>query len=99
MFREKSEPLEDRAITHPVAIGDQRGRVLVLEVRGEDFCDQSDAATQSRVVEHIHDCASSVSDRDPATLAPFGGRKMSGHGRELGPYGIEDFLTLKSLQL
>jgi len=32
-------------------------------------------------------------------LAPFGGRKMSGHGRELGPYGIEDFLTLKSLQL
>ncbi len=32
-------------------------------------------------------------------LAPFGGRKMSGHGRELGPYGIDDFLTLKSLQL
>jgi len=32
-------------------------------------------------------------------LAPFGGRKLSGHGRELGPYGIEEFLTLKSLQL
>ena len=32
-------------------------------------------------------------------LAPFGGRKMSGHGRELGPYGIDDFLVLKSLQL
>ncbi len=32
-------------------------------------------------------------------LAPFGGRGMSGHGRELGPYGIEHFLTLKSLQL
>ncbi len=32
-------------------------------------------------------------------LAPFGGRKMSGHGRELGPYGIEDYLTLKSMQL
>ncbi|MBK5110509.1 MAG: aldehyde dehydrogenase family protein [Thermoleophilia bacterium] len=32
-------------------------------------------------------------------LAPFGGRKMSGHGRELGPYGVDDFLTLKSLQL
>lgn len=32
-------------------------------------------------------------------LAPFGGRKMSGHGRELGPYGIEDYLSLKSLQL
>jgi acyl-CoA reductase-like NAD-dependent aldehyde dehydrogenase len=32
-------------------------------------------------------------------LAPFGGYKQSGHGRELGPYGIEEFLTIKSMQL
>jgi aldehyde dehydrogenase (NAD+) len=32
-------------------------------------------------------------------LAPFGGYKQSGHGRELGRYGIEEFLTAKSLQL
>ncbi len=32
-------------------------------------------------------------------LAPFGGYKHSGHGRELGPYGIEEFLVLKSMQL
>ena len=32
-------------------------------------------------------------------LAPFGGYKLSGHGRELGPYGIEEFLVLKSMQL
>jgi aldehyde dehydrogenase (NAD+) len=32
-------------------------------------------------------------------LAPFGGFKQSGHGRELGPYGIEEFLTLKAMQL
>jgi acyl-CoA reductase-like NAD-dependent aldehyde dehydrogenase len=32
-------------------------------------------------------------------LAPFGGYKQSGNGRELGKYGIEEFLEIKSLQL
>jgi aldehyde dehydrogenase (NAD+) len=31
-------------------------------------------------------------------LAPFGGYKQSGHGRELGKFGFEEFLELKSLQ-
>jgi aldehyde dehydrogenase (NAD+) len=30
--------------------------------------------------------------------APFGGRNQSGHGRELGRFGLEEFLTYKSLQ-
>jgi aldehyde dehydrogenase (NAD+) len=32
-------------------------------------------------------------------MAPFGGYKQSGHGRELGSFGFEEYLEIKSLQL
>ena len=30
--------------------------------------------------------------------APFGGFKQSGHGRENGKYGLDEFLEYKALQ-
>jgi acyl-CoA reductase-like NAD-dependent aldehyde dehydrogenase len=32
-------------------------------------------------------------------LAPFGGYKQSGHGRELGKFALEEYLQVKSMQL
>lgn len=47
------------------------------------------------------DCGMMAVNQMLASLAaaPFGGVKLSGHGRELGPWGMHEFMNLKSVML
>ena len=39
-----------------------------------------------------------VNGADWNVLAPFGGYKQSGNGREFGRHGLEEYLEIKSIQ-
>jgi aldehyde dehydrogenase (NAD+) len=51
-----------------------------------------------RVAEQIQSGTVDINGAAFNARAPFGGFKQSGHGRELGRYGIEEFTELKSIQ-
>ncbi len=59
----------------------------------------SDAERAQRVARRIRTGQVEINGGAFNPLAPFGGYKQSGHGRELGRYGLEEFLTVKALQL
>jgi aldehyde dehydrogenase (NAD+) len=58
-----------------------------------------DEARAQRVARRIHAGQVDVNGGAFNMNAPFGGFKQSGHGREAGIYGLEEFLEYKSLQL
>jgi acyl-CoA reductase-like NAD-dependent aldehyde dehydrogenase len=58
-----------------------------------------DAQRAERVARRIRSGQVDVNGGRFNPLAPFGGYKQSGIGRELGRYGLEEFLETKSLQL
>jgi aldehyde dehydrogenase (NAD+)/betaine-aldehyde dehydrogenase len=58
-----------------------------------------DTATALRVARRIRSGIVSVNGGDEPDGAPFGGFKQSGHGREAGLFGLEEFLTTKTLCL
>lgn len=51
----------------------------------------------NRVARRMRTGQVSVNDGPFNPLAPFGGYKMSGHGRELGVQGLEEFLVTKAI--
>jgi acyl-CoA reductase-like NAD-dependent aldehyde dehydrogenase len=58
-----------------------------------------DADRAAAVARRLHAGQVEVNGGAFNLLAPFGGYKQSGHGRENGRFAIEEFLQVKSLQL
>jgi acyl-CoA reductase-like NAD-dependent aldehyde dehydrogenase len=58
-----------------------------------------DAEHAKRVARRIRTGQISINGGAYNTQAPFGGFKQSGHGREGGRFGLEEYLTAKALQL
>ncbi len=58
-----------------------------------------DAERAKRVARRIRTGQVSINGGGFNPLAPFGGYKQSGHGREFGHHGLEEYLEIKSLQL
>jgi acyl-CoA reductase-like NAD-dependent aldehyde dehydrogenase len=59
----------------------------------------SDAERAQRVARRLRTGQVDVNGASFNPLAPFGGYKQSGIGRELGRFGLEEYLETKSLQL
>jgi len=58
----------------------------------------SDADEQERFIRDIEAGMTAVNQMLASSPeAPFGGVKRSGHGRELGPYGLHEFMNLKTV--
>jgi aldehyde dehydrogenase (NAD+) len=58
----------------------------------------ADAARAKHVARRLRTGQIAINGGAYNPKAPFGGFKQSGHGREAGRFGIEEFLTYKSLQ-
>ena len=58
-----------------------------------------DAERAQRVARRIRTGQVEINGATFNPLAPFGGYKQSGHGRELGRFGLEEFLETKAIQM
>ena len=59
----------------------------------------ADAGRAERVARRLRTGQVDINGAAFNPLAPFGGYKQSGIGREYGPHGLDEFLETKSLQL
>ena len=59
----------------------------------------SDTDRAKRVARRLRAGSVEINGGNFNPFAPFGGYKQSGNGRELGKYGLEEYLELKAMQL
>lgn len=60
----------------------------------------NDAEEQERFIRDIEAGMTAINQIVASTPeAPFGGVKRSGHGRELGPWGLHEFMNLKGVMI
>ena len=62
-----------------------------------DYVQTQDPARAARVARALRSGMVEVNGQSRGMGAPFGGMKQSGNGREGGPWGIEDFVEVKSV--
>ncbi|PWB97271.1 aldehyde dehydrogenase family protein [Salinibacterium hongtaonis] len=86
------QPYDDGDVNEALALANGTEFGLLARVWTHDTAEFESAARALRVGGVIQNGRPAVWD------APFGGVKSSGHGRERGPFGIEEYLVTKSLQ-
>jgi aldehyde dehydrogenase (NAD+) len=59
----------------------------------------SDPERAERMARRIHTGMVEINGAAFNPIAPFGGVKQSGYGRELGRYGLEEFVELKAIRM
>ena len=81
----------ERDVAPSAGTVDMKLEVVVIPV--------SDVDRAKRVARKIRSGLVEINGGKFNPVAPFGGFKQSGHGREYGKFGLEEYLEVKALQL
>jgi aldehyde dehydrogenase (NAD+) len=61
------------------------------------YVSSSNLARARRVASRLRTGMVHINGASLDSMAPFGGYKQSGNGRECGPHGMDEFLEVKSI--
>ena len=78
-------------VDEAIAIANDTPYGLAGYIQGRDSDQVNDVASRLRVGQVL------INSPHPDGMAPFGGYKMSGNGREWGDHGFESFLEVKAI--